>query len=265
MGFRSLGGLYMSALRRYVASPAFALQPSYCPGRAGTVPWLRPAPGQTSGTVRSDHGAWSIVCDTPAGAAEQCALMQNVVAEDRPEIGLSVVVLKTADARRRSCACWHRSACFCRTASASMSTARTSAAPISCAASPTAAMPKWCSKTSSEDASKTGQAPPSSSSRRLKKASASPSTSRALPKATTPSLISLGTSFQLLAGRARPYIRWKPFLPQRMIAMNTDHRQLFDARRKNARNRRRSLPAPTTASLFIEYSRRIADPSTMAG
>jgi invasion protein IalB len=35
---------------------------------------------------------------SPAGATgEQCVLMQNVVAEDRPEVGLSVVVLKTAD------------------------------------------------------------------------------------------------------------------------------------------------------------------------
>ena len=53
---------------------------------------------QQSGTVKSTHGAWSILCDTPAGAkSEQCALIQNVVAADRPEMGLSVVVLKTAD------------------------------------------------------------------------------------------------------------------------------------------------------------------------
>src|SRR5690606_39061495 len=53
---------------------------------------------QTSGTVKSTHGAWSIICDTPAGASsEQCVMMQNVVAEDRPEMGLSVVVLRTAD------------------------------------------------------------------------------------------------------------------------------------------------------------------------
>lgn len=50
------------------------------------------------GTVKSSHGAWSMVCDTPPGAAsEQCALMQNVVAQDRSEVGLSVVVLRTAD------------------------------------------------------------------------------------------------------------------------------------------------------------------------
>ncbi len=54
------------------------------------------------GAVKSTHGAWSIVCDTPAGAnSEQCVLMQNVLSEDRPELGLSVVVLKTADRKAR--------------------------------------------------------------------------------------------------------------------------------------------------------------------
>lgn len=57
---------------------------------------------QSGGKATSKHGAWSIICDTPAGASgEQCALMQNVVAEDRPEVGLSVVVLKTADNKAR--------------------------------------------------------------------------------------------------------------------------------------------------------------------
>ncbi len=63
------------------------------------------APGQQAaqpGNVRENHGAWSIICDRPAGAsAEQCALMQNVIAEDRPEVGLSVVVLKTADRKAK--------------------------------------------------------------------------------------------------------------------------------------------------------------------
>lgn len=57
-----------------------------------------PAGAQEQGTVKTTYGAWSIVCDTPPGASsEQCAMMQNVVAEDRPEVGLSVVVLRTAD------------------------------------------------------------------------------------------------------------------------------------------------------------------------
>lgn len=57
-----------------------------------------PATAFAQGSVTSTHGAWNMVCDTPPGASsEQCALMQNVVAEDRPEVGLSVVVLRTAD------------------------------------------------------------------------------------------------------------------------------------------------------------------------
>ena len=64
----------------------------------GTAFGQQPQPG----TVRSNHGAWSVICDTPAGAtAEQCALMQNVIADDRPEVGLSVVVLKTADRKAK--------------------------------------------------------------------------------------------------------------------------------------------------------------------
>ncbi len=60
------------------------------------------ANAQSGGTAASKHRAWSIICDTPPGASsEQCALMQNVVAEDRPEVGLSVVVLKTADNKAR--------------------------------------------------------------------------------------------------------------------------------------------------------------------
>ena len=58
----------------------------------------QPSHAQQNGTVRSTHGAWSIICDTPPGSSsEQCAMMQNVIAEDRPEVGLSVVVLRTAD------------------------------------------------------------------------------------------------------------------------------------------------------------------------
>jgi invasion protein IalB len=54
------------------------------------------------GTVRSVHNDWQIRCDTPPGAqSEQCALIQSVTAEDRPNIGLTVIVLKTADRKSR--------------------------------------------------------------------------------------------------------------------------------------------------------------------
>lgn len=54
------------------------------------------------GEVKSTHGDWQMRCDTPPGASgEQCALIQNVTAEDRENVGLSVIVLKTADKQAR--------------------------------------------------------------------------------------------------------------------------------------------------------------------
>jgi invasion protein IalB len=54
------------------------------------------------GTVKSVHGDWQVRCDTPPGAqSEQCALIQSVTAEDRPNVGLTVIVLKTADQKSR--------------------------------------------------------------------------------------------------------------------------------------------------------------------
>jgi invasion protein IalB len=60
------------------------------------------ASASAQGAVRSVHGDWQIRCDTPPGAqAEQCALIQSVVAEDRSNAGLTVIVLKTADQKNR--------------------------------------------------------------------------------------------------------------------------------------------------------------------
>ena len=54
------------------------------------------------GAVKSVHRDWQIRCDTPPGAkSEQCALIQSVTAEDRANVGLTVIVLKTADQRSR--------------------------------------------------------------------------------------------------------------------------------------------------------------------
>jgi len=54
------------------------------------------------GAVRSVHGDWQIRCETPPGAqSEQCALFQSVVAEDRASVGITVLVLKTADQKTR--------------------------------------------------------------------------------------------------------------------------------------------------------------------
>jgi invasion protein IalB len=54
------------------------------------------------GAVKSVHGDWQIRCETPPGAqSEQCALFQSVVAEDRAKVGVTVLVLKTADQKSR--------------------------------------------------------------------------------------------------------------------------------------------------------------------
>src|SRR6478752_7873221 len=63
---------------------------------------LGQGPAFAQGTVRSVHGDWQIRCDTPPGAqGEQCVLIQSVTAEDRPNIGLTVIILKTADKKSR--------------------------------------------------------------------------------------------------------------------------------------------------------------------
>lgn len=50
------------------------------------------------GAVRDVFGDWQKRCETPAGASEeQCAIVQNVAAEDRPNVTLLVIVLATAD------------------------------------------------------------------------------------------------------------------------------------------------------------------------
>jgi len=65
-----------------------------------TLGSARPAAAQ--GAVKSVHKDWQIRCDTPPGAKkEQCALIQSVTAADRANVGLTVIVLKTADAKSR--------------------------------------------------------------------------------------------------------------------------------------------------------------------
>ncbi|MCS0494291.1 invasion associated locus B family protein [Ancylobacter mangrovi] len=65
--------------------------------------FLAAAPdARAQGVVRSVHGDWQIRCDTPPGAqSEQCVLLQSVQADDRPNVGLTVIVLKTADQQSR--------------------------------------------------------------------------------------------------------------------------------------------------------------------
>ena len=63
---------------------------------------LGAAPASAQGVVKGKYGDWEMRCETPAGAAhEQCALLQRIEAEDRPNVNLVVIVLKTADGKSR--------------------------------------------------------------------------------------------------------------------------------------------------------------------
>ena len=88
-------GMLRQAKPRRAASFAFALA-----AVLASAGWPETAAAQ--GVVKSIYGDWQIRCDTPPGAqSEQCALIQSVTAEDRPNVGLTVIVLKTADQKSR--------------------------------------------------------------------------------------------------------------------------------------------------------------------
>ena len=93
------------------AAPAAAPAPAPAPEQPSAAPQAaqpqpqKPKPSASQqvlpGTVKSTHGAWSIVCDKPNSTEkDQCGLIQNVVAEDRPEMGLSIIVIATPDHRK---------------------------------------------------------------------------------------------------------------------------------------------------------------------
>ncbi|TVR10609.1 MAG: invasion associated locus B family protein [Salinarimonadaceae bacterium] len=64
-------------------------------GIAGSAPQAL-----AQGMIRDAFGDWQKRCETPAGAqTEQCAIVQNVAADDRPNVTLLVIVLRTADDR----------------------------------------------------------------------------------------------------------------------------------------------------------------------
>lgn len=69
---------------------------------AGCIISMPPSQSFAQGVVKAKFGDWQLRCETPPGAAhEQCALLQSVAAEDKPNINLVVIVLKTADGKNR--------------------------------------------------------------------------------------------------------------------------------------------------------------------
>jgi invasion protein IalB len=59
--------------------------------------WAGVASAEAQGVVRATYGDWQMRCESVQGAGDQCALVQNVVTEDKGNLGLVVIVVKTAD------------------------------------------------------------------------------------------------------------------------------------------------------------------------
>jgi invasion protein IalB len=96
-GFAGMGRLTGPVLKP-LSRAAFAVALAAC--CSGSVLFSSPVSAQ--GAVKSTHGDWQMRCEVPPGAkTEQCALVQNVAAEDRPNLTLLVIVLKTADQKSR--------------------------------------------------------------------------------------------------------------------------------------------------------------------
>jgi invasion protein IalB len=86
--------------RRLTLRPFAVLSLLIAVGLAGVFASSSPAAAQ--GAIKGQYGDWQVRCDTPPGAkSEQCALIQNVTAEDKPNVGLSIIVLRTADKKQR--------------------------------------------------------------------------------------------------------------------------------------------------------------------
>jgi invasion protein IalB len=91
-----------SSRRTLLPASSLFFRRAACAGLAVMALLGLTAAANAQGAVRSVHGDWQIRCDTPPGAqAEQCALIQSVVAEDRSNAGLTVIVLKTADGKSK--------------------------------------------------------------------------------------------------------------------------------------------------------------------
>jgi invasion protein IalB len=104
LGFFNRGSPH-STIATTAANTAQSLTPAQFPAATTDVARTTvttPPASANEPPVRSTHGDWQIRCDTPVGASsEQCVLMQFVTAEDRDNVGLTVIVLKTPDGQSR--------------------------------------------------------------------------------------------------------------------------------------------------------------------
>lgn len=70
---------------------------------AGTAdPAQAAGPQLSSGEIKATHGSWQVRCGRPPGAQkEKCALVQSVKAEDRQNVSLMVIFMRSYDGKTR--------------------------------------------------------------------------------------------------------------------------------------------------------------------
>lgn len=67
-----------------------------------SLPSQAAGPELSAGEVRAVYGSWQLRCGRPPGAQkEKCALVQSVKAEDRQNISLMVIFMRSYDGKTR--------------------------------------------------------------------------------------------------------------------------------------------------------------------
>ena len=94
---RSLIFRLLLCVAAFAATGAHAQTPAA--PQAAAAPDANPAITPSAQAVlKGTYGDWMLRCQPAAGtSAEQCALFQAVAAQDRPNVGLMVILLKVAD------------------------------------------------------------------------------------------------------------------------------------------------------------------------
>jgi invasion protein IalB len=85
-----------------IAKYRFLLFPAILVLSIGAVYAQSAGPELSSSQIKSMHGEWQLRCGQPPGAkVEKCALVQSVKAEDRPNVSLTVIFLRSYDGKTR--------------------------------------------------------------------------------------------------------------------------------------------------------------------
>lgn len=83
--------------KHHILFAAFAILAALAPNMTAAA-----NDGIGSSEVRSVHGAWQLRCNQPPGSSvEKCGLVQSVKAEDRPNVSLTVIFIKSFDQKTR--------------------------------------------------------------------------------------------------------------------------------------------------------------------